>query len=328
MARNKAEKMLKAEEKKKLKEKQKRIEQANKMLLPVSKQTNDSLGLISFDPNGTMRFEKNRWLKVYEILDVSKGIGVTVPSVINKVKGKIRITSKDNCGGGETSYLTQFVYEENYEDVGKIIDQNEEVLRQVLNMKALTIDETMAVIMGLFGKKEDFSYVSEIRGKSNWKTKLFSEIKDEGSFFRINGTIGQCSFIMQYPSVLICQIFSKLKDLSCPVIVAYDLSDVTEEEKKGYRSHLEKQFNRRITKEEQKDYCNLSCMLIFLADSIDAKEIIEKTIQDYFTRDGFVISSCNGFEKEAVESMFSLGMKEFNIFRNVSLDVADEILSV
>ena len=36
------------------------------MLIPVSKKTNQSLGIISFDPEGTFRFVNNRWLRVFE----------------------------------------------------------------------------------------------------------------------------------------------------------------------------------------------------------------------------------------------------------------------
>ena len=66
MGKNAAEKAILHEEKRLAKEKKRQIEQANKMLIPVSKKTNQSLGIISFDPEGTFRLTNNRWLRVFE----------------------------------------------------------------------------------------------------------------------------------------------------------------------------------------------------------------------------------------------------------------------
>ena len=50
MGKNAGERAILREEKRLAKEKKRQIEQANKMLIPVSKKTNQSWGIISFDP--------------------------------------------------------------------------------------------------------------------------------------------------------------------------------------------------------------------------------------------------------------------------------------
>ena len=67
MARSAGVKAIAKEEKRMEKERKRRIEIANKMLIPVSKKTMETLGLISFDPNGVFRLAENRWMNVFVV---------------------------------------------------------------------------------------------------------------------------------------------------------------------------------------------------------------------------------------------------------------------
>ena len=53
------EKAILREQRRLEKEKKRRIELANKMLIPVGEKTGQSLGLISFDPSGVFRLGNN-----------------------------------------------------------------------------------------------------------------------------------------------------------------------------------------------------------------------------------------------------------------------------
>lgn len=88
MAKSAGERAILKEEKREEREKKRRIEQANKMLIPVSKKTNLSLGIISFDPEGTFRLTDKRWMKVFE----ADGDVSNLMANMKNLSGRIRIT--------------------------------------------------------------------------------------------------------------------------------------------------------------------------------------------------------------------------------------------
>ena len=63
---NAGERAIVKEERRLEKERRRRIELANKMLIPTGGKTQESIGLISFDPSGVFRFLENRWMGYYE----------------------------------------------------------------------------------------------------------------------------------------------------------------------------------------------------------------------------------------------------------------------
>ena len=89
MGKNTGERAILREEKRLAKEKKRQIETANKMLIPVSKKTNQSLGIQSFEPEGTIRLQNNRWLRVFEATEdtLCQMVGAS-----NKLNGGMRIT--------------------------------------------------------------------------------------------------------------------------------------------------------------------------------------------------------------------------------------------
>ena len=75
------ERAIRQEQRRMEKEKKRRIELANKMLIPVGEKTSQSLGLLSFDPNGVFRLGNNLWLKVFT-LDEAKNVAEDVAQKI------------------------------------------------------------------------------------------------------------------------------------------------------------------------------------------------------------------------------------------------------
>lgn len=74
MATNAGMKAIAKEEKRLEKERKRQVELANKMLIPVSKKTLETLGLISFDPKGVFRLKENRWMSVFLIIGDFKAL--------------------------------------------------------------------------------------------------------------------------------------------------------------------------------------------------------------------------------------------------------------
>ena len=89
MATNAGMKAIAKEEKRLEKERKRQVELANKMLIPVSKKTLETLGLISFDPKGVFRLKDNRWMSVYLVSGDFKALARKSLSF----SGRIRIGS-------------------------------------------------------------------------------------------------------------------------------------------------------------------------------------------------------------------------------------------
>ena len=86
MAKNAGVRAIAKEEKRLEKERKRQVELANKMLIPVSKKTSETLSLIAFDPNGVFRLIENRWMRVFKVSGNLKALA----SVATKLSGRIR----------------------------------------------------------------------------------------------------------------------------------------------------------------------------------------------------------------------------------------------
>ena len=102
------------EEKRMEKERKRRIELANKMLIPAGKKTSESMGIISFDPNGTFRLSENRWLKVFSV----EGNIPQLARIALDLSGRIRIVwHLGEESGRVTCHLSLIETGEIYEEV-------------------------------------------------------------------------------------------------------------------------------------------------------------------------------------------------------------------
>lgn len=161
MARSAGVKAIAKEEKRMEKERKRRIEHANKMLIPVSKKTMETLGLISFDPNGVFRLTDNRWMRVF----VVEGEPKALASIAAKLSGRIRIVWHFREDGGRaTCHLVLMETGEIYEEVRQLMSKDEELLKEAVRMTPLSVDEVMNQIGEKFGQSIRFSYASHVRG--------------------------------------------------------------------------------------------------------------------------------------------------------------------
>ena len=145
MAKNAGVRAIAKEEKRLEKERKKQVELANKMLIPVSKKTTETLGLISFDPSGVFRLLENRWMRVFRV----KGDMKALASIAPKLFGRIRIVwHLGEDGGRDTCHMILMENGEIYEEVRQLMSKDEELIRGAVSITALNVDEVMNHISG------------------------------------------------------------------------------------------------------------------------------------------------------------------------------------
>lgn len=329
MARSKGERAILREEKRKEKERLKRIEEANKMLIPVPKVTRESLKLIAFDPNGTFRFEGNRWVRVYRFCDIyQKMEDLKLSNLVKKLQSKMKITTEVAAGvfapGQENYFVTLTASGETYDEVRSIYKEDEEALRGYMNLVSLAVDDVFGIITKQ-SESNSFSYASMVRGKKDWMKEL-PKVSEESEYFLMNGAYGECSICLQFPSFLLANVTEKLGTIGCPVVVSLELNPIRDEDNLDFNRSLEKRYNKRLTNGmTTTNYYNASYQLLFICDSADAREIIEKTIFSLYAKEGFILSPSIGMQERVAMGILSLGLISNSNMRNVKDAVIDQI---
>lgn len=321
MGGSKGEKAILREEKKKLKEQKNQIAEANKMLIPVSEKTNKSLGLISFDPQGTFRLNCNRWVKMYEVTGCTTKDGNLFAKILEEIKGRIRLTYTYK-EGKEKIYVTLMCEGEIYEDVRKEIAMDQEALSKILTLKPLTVDETMMSVMGEGCRP--FSYASMVRSKRDWLEECLPPIRDDVFSYKANDMYGECLFFKQYPSIISINHIEALKSIGCPFSIAIDIKAV--EDKMSFNRALEQRYNRRLSMDSDRSFTNMSMSIMFSCDSDDARAIVEKTLIMMFSNDGFALAPCIGLQASAAVSIMTLGITDYTVMRNVDISKVGKII--
>ena len=315
------------EEIKAAKEKKRQIAQAKKMLIPAPKKTVNSMGLLSFDPSGAFRFEDGRWIKVYEAL----GPISDLTKVAQKVKERLRVSISIVPAKGESVekkiYVSVIAKGDIYDDVRQTFLIDEEIMQEMIKIRALPVDEVVSVIENqLRGEKKSFSYASFVRSKQDLKAIISPEMKEGRENFQLGATFGMSQFVMEYPNKLSGESLSLLEKLGCPVFLTMDFYGISELEKEDYIRTLEKRYAKNLNEDSVIDFMNVSISLSVLCDSYDALLIVRKTIERIFSKAGFLIAPCFGNQKEAFLSQISLGLIDTCNFRNVGTDFMSELL--
>ncbi|MDD3186809.1 MAG: hypothetical protein PHT76_16135 [Anaerostipes sp.] len=323
MAKSAGERAILKEEKREEREKKRRIEQANKMLIPVSKKTNLSLGIISFDPEGTFRLTDKRWMKVFE----ADGDVSNLMANIKNLSGRIRMTMHLGADSGrETCHISLMETGEIYEEVRQQMKRDEEVLRKELSLRAMSVDEVMNQISSNSFKDIRFSYASYVRGNKDWKKECFAESVEKEDSFVMNRNFGECFIALSYPFILKTDLISRLKELGCQMMVSLDLNALTSEEQSDFTRAIEKRYNVKIPENMEEDYINVSLALGIICDSDDARKIVEQTVVSLYANAGVMLAPAYHTQTKVLESMLSLGLIDAKTMRNLRVDVARGLL--
>lgn len=318
----KGERAIVKEERRQAKERKRRIELANKMLIPTGGKTLETLGLITFDPEGVFHFNGDRWMKVYEINGAGKGL----VRAAKDLSGEIRITFSISESGRETCHLSLMEDGEIYEDVRRKMSEDEKILSGECNLRALSLDETMNLIATNFYQDVRFSYASYVRGKKDWKKECFFEAKESLSGFSVGRLFGESFSAIAFPEEMEPGLLSDLKGLGCAMYVAITMNALSEEEKFDFKRDLEKKYNRRLPINEEENYINLSLSITILCDSDDARQIVEETLVSLFLKHGVLITPGFNNQKRICESNLSLGLINETLIRNVTLGMAKALM--
>lgn len=323
MAKSAGERALRKEEKRLQKEKNRRIEEANKMLIPVSKKTNATLGLISFDKDGVFRLAKNRWMKVFE---ASCGSLSQVAKLCRNLSGRARITMHIDSSGRETCHISLMETGDIYEEVRQMYKKDEAVLMEVISMQQLNVDDVMNEVVANFYKDLRFSYASYVRGNKDWKKECFGEITEKKGSFKMGHFYGDSFVTLAFPEEMKQDIVSSLKSMGCECYLALDLNALSEEEGENFLRAMEKKYNRRLSGRNGFSHINLSLSLSILCDSDDARAIVEKTLLSVMASANLLMTPAFGNQKTMFEGMAGLGLVDAKNMRNVSYKLAEELL--
>lgn len=271
-------------------EKKRQIQQANKMLIPVSKKTRNSMGMISYDPEGILRLTNQRWLKVFE----ADGDVSNLMNIVETLSGRIRMTMhlRSRCGG-ETCHISLMHIGETYEEVRENMKSDEMILRKVVSLTPLTAEQVMNQVSQDLKKKEQYE---------------------------------SCFSILSYPLSITENVIAQLRRLGCGCYLACDLQGLTQEDKENFTRAMEKNYNQRMLKLGEEQYCNVSFSFLVLCDSEDAKQIVEQTMVSWFARQELLLVASYGKQKQTEESILSLGVFDEKTMRNVNLEVIRNML--
>lgn len=318
----KGERAIVREERRMEKERKRRIELANKMLIPTGGKTRESLDIISFDPSGVFRFGDNRWLKVFEISGAGKGLVDAAESLF----GRIRITFALSESGRETCHLSLLEEGEIYEEIRQKMTEDENKLQGVCQMHALNMDEVMNLVAANFYQDIRFSYASYVRGKKDWKKECFFECIEEAAGFHVGRVYGESFTAIAFPEDMGDGILTHLRNLGCPMYICIDLNGLSTEEKLNFKRELEKKYNKRLSVNEFEKYINLSLSITVLCDSKDAREIVEETLISVFLKYGILIAPSFHNQKKVTESALSLCLTDEVLMRNAGVNLAKKLI--
>jgi len=323
MAKNAGVRAIAKEEKRLEKERKRQVELANKMLIPVSKKTTETLGLISFDPSGVFRLVENRWIRVFRVSGNLKNLASITP----KLSGRIRIVwHLGEDGGRDTCHMVLMENGEIYEEVRQLMSKDEDLIKEIVSITSLNVDEVMNHISGEFGQNIRFSYASYVRGNKDWKKECFLEISEEAEKFTVGRLYGEAFYALSYPFILKEGFIEKLKELGCQMYVSLDVNSLSAEEQLDFNRAIEKRYNKRLSLVGDEDYLNVSLALVIMCDSDDARDIIQKTVMAL--ANGYDIMLAPSFyeQRKVAESVISLALIDSKIMRNVKVEVVGNLM--
>lgn len=317
MGRGAGSRAISREEKRLKKEKEKRIREANRMLIPVPKSTVSSMHLVGFDPAGTFQFEGGSWKRVYRVMSRENA---ALGTIAKDIKAAARFTQVIGVGGGVETFMTLTQTGDTYDEVRTLFSDDESKIAKHMQFEVLSVDEAMKAISG-YGSH--FSYASMVRGRKDWKKECVTEIVDQPGSFRKKDNFGECLFVMQYPKELKADVIGRLKEIGCEMYISMEFDGIAMTDQIDFGRTLEQRFNKHGL--NANEFINVSVTIMFTCDSDDARAIIEKTILSILSAEGFIIAPCVGAQKKAAEAAISFGLLNLTYVRNVRVDLADQI---
>ena len=243
------------------------------------------------------------------------------------LSGRIRIVwHLGEEGGRATCHLILMENGEIYEEVRQLMSKDLDIIKEVVKITPLSVDEVMQSIIEKFGQNIRFSYASYVRGNKDWKKECFLEITEEAEKFTVGSSFGEAFYALSYPSTLKDGFMESLSHLGCQAFLSLDMNSLTDEEQLDFNRAIEKRYNKRLKFSGEDNYLNVSLALVILCDSDDAREIIEKTVIALANNYEIMLSTIFHEQRTVTESVLSRGLIDSKIMRNVRVEVVESIV--
>ena len=300
------------------------IKEANKLLIPAPKRTLKSMGLICFDPAGAFRFDGNRWIRIYK---VSGSVDKAVEAVA-RIKSKMRVTHCI-CGREEDDeyFITLTAEGEVYKLIQEQFEEDEKVLKELIGIEALSFDEAADVITAhLRGVCDKFDHKAFIKSKKDLLKEIAPQIREERSHLCMDDRYAKSFFFMEYPSSLLADIFSVLREEGCRVFMSFDLVGISDEDRSDYIRTLEKRYSAEIGDDGVIPFMNISGQLSFICPTEEIMQDLTKKVTKAYSDAGFLLAPVFGAQRESFLSQTTFGMFTYRNLRNVSIKTMDLIL--
>lgn len=305
------------------KEKQKAALEAklNKELIIVPKATTASMKILAVDSKGLFKMLDNRWARMMSLPDVAN-----LPAAVGKMPCRMRLTSLYSEEQRQ-DFLTLVSYSESITDTRKMFDEACEVLRSAgVIYTAMDADKVMNTIAGNYGIKEPFSLTSAVRKKKSFKDLVTTAPdSEEEDTFLMGETFGSAYFAMILDKGF-SSPFSAMAGAGLSFATALDIAPMKGRALMDYKKLLEAHYDRQVSSVNDGKMVNVSLYILSLSESEEARETIESIMYRLFPENGITISPLFGLQRQAEESIMTLGLIDSTYMRMLSVEEAKTLI--
>ena len=301
---------LSKEEKQKAKQKLALEAKMNKSLIAVPKNTALSMGIAAVEAKGLFKMTDGRWVKV-----LSPTATEPIKNAVGKLPCRMRITSMFSEGARQ-DYLTLIDYSESFLDAAKVLDNACETLRECgLAYETLSVDDVMNSVMKNYGIKGSFNIASAVRKKKSFKEMVMKtpESETDGAF-NVGGMCSSVYFAMICDNGFSSPLKSMI-DADFSFISALDIAPVKGKALIDYKKLLEAHYDRQVASANDGQIVNTSLYVMTVSESEEARKTLEDIIFRLFPAAGVTLSPAFGIQREAEESVMSLGILDSSYMR-------------
>ena len=303
---------------------------ASHSFLSVSKNTTQSLKIVSVDPKECVfQLKNNSYIKIVKLLkfdELSKEQKKQfLKELLDKVNLRMRITTCYRENNSAENYLTLFDTTEKYTAVEEKFDKALSVLQDLLKtygagLQKIDLDEIMQAVQKNAGMPQNFSYLSAIRGKKDWKRLLFNSMEEEKTYFKVGDTIMSPYFAVNIGNVENQNLTEEIKNFGVPFYLVCDFQKIDGDTNLKFNKSIANKYNRSSSfSDMDTEEVNFSFSFAFLADSKDTQKVVEDALLLIFAGNEITVSPLNA-TTILLDSILSFGLVDFCAMRNTKID--------
>lgn len=326
---------------KKTKDQMRMEKKKNASIVPLSKQTRTSLNIMGVQPEDHIFHLRNAlYLKIYSLdnatLTEDEKIAF-IRAVGQGIDLRIRLTSVHKLRGEKYNkllFLSVFVEAINYTEANMQYQKFDEDIKKInlanfgVSLAPCSINYAMMyVVMNFNGQLKMYDIQSSLKKHEDWKNTVFPDLKGMDRFgYQDNkiGKYGVCYAGTEFP-LQIEGLYEEICSLGIEFKSCLDFQPMNEKEIKMYQKRLEQKYNYRFSEENNELLICATFLFSFSADSYEKLLDMKGKIVPVFEKYSLVVSPCPAQQQEAYYSLGSLGITEYHVMRNVSLNVISKL---